>query len=121
MAPKLLIALLVAVNIALGAFLSHRIANVDHHAVTVLADHVQGVRVEVQKGDEIYVSLGVSATPSGLVVRDPTHTATLVLRPRAAIQLEHELRQMIELIKRAADAQVLKDRPEATRSPDRSI
>ena len=67
------------------------------------ADHVQRLHMDVPNG-VLRISLGTSSTPGGPVI-EPKPSSTLVLTPRAAIQLHVEIGQIIRLIHQQAAGQ----------------
>lgn len=106
-----LITLLIATNLVLGYSVLNRGGR-----QTIKADHLQGVRINTKENGTIYVTLGASDTPSGLVAMNPKETAVLALTPRAAIQLQVELTRTIQMIQEAAKAERV-----ASQSPGRSL
>lgn len=117
---RLIIPALVASNIALAGIVAHQVLADREPAAEIYADHIQQLRMDVEKG-VLRVRLGKSSTTGGSSISDAQPSGTLALTPRAAIQLDVELRRTFDLIQRAAqkdspvpqpvDPRALPDRP----------
>lgn len=108
-----LLTLLLVINVLLGSTIGWLTMHDEH---IIAADHLQGMRIDVQGNGLLYVDLGASSTPSGPVALNPRKSGTLILTPRAAIQMEVELQRIIKTVQSAAEA-----RTEGQRSADPSL
>lgn len=114
MKTGIVIAVLIASNIALaGVIADQKLRDVDE----IYADHVQQLRLDAASR-VLRVRLGKSDTPGGAAVISPEFSGELLLTPRAAIQLDVNLRQMIAMIHQEAARQDPAALAETPRSPD---
>jgi hypothetical protein len=120
MKSSTLIRILVASNLAFAG-LSIYEAIVDSPSDELYADHVQQLRMDVERG-VLRVRLGRSSSTGGPTVENAQPSGTLALTPRAALQLDVELRRTFDLIQRAAQKNALAPPPQNLQlAPDREL
>lgn len=108
----------VVINLLLaGALLREALTEDDGQ---VYGDHVQQIRMDVAN-QVLRVRLGTSETTGGASVINPQPAGTIVLTPRAAIQLDNELRTMFAMIQRASAQTSPSGSGDRSQSPDPTL
>jgi hypothetical protein len=105
------IAALALLNLILGSALAYQ----HSRRPVIYADHIQQLRMDLQH-QVLRVRLGSSEVPNGPSITNPEPSGSIALTPRAAIQLQVQLTNVIKLIQEAAKAQRVEQR-----SPEKSL